>query len=231
MRASDLAGLPIAAGAALRHRRFFHPAGVLANGSIERLAPPTDGLPVESGTVVGRVSKAVGTPGALPDAAGLAWRMPPNPFAATPWDVLLVTAGFGSADAVPNRVLLRAVSTWSAAPYSSLLPLEHAGELWWVRARCSTPIGTTGLSLAAVREAIDGDGVRFDIEQARGRAEFEPLAALTLTDVIPAPEQHDDDVSFDPVRHSAPNVQIWPDWFRSFRAMAYRSSREGRGAE
>ena len=82
MKPSDLAGLPIAAGAALRHRRFFHPAGVLANGYIERLAPPGEGLPVESGAVVGRVSKAVGTPGTMPDAAGLAWRMPPAPFAA-----------------------------------------------------------------------------------------------------------------------------------------------------
>ena len=145
--------------------------------------------------------------------------------------MLLVTAGFGSGDWVPNRVLLRAVNTWSAAPYSSLLPLRHASELWWVRARCMTPIGTTGLSLAAVRDAIDGDGVRFDIEQARGNGEFEPLAALTLNEVIPAPEENDHDVSFDPVRHSAPEVQIWPDWLRSFRAMAYRSSREGRDAE
>ena len=231
MKPSDLAGLPIAAGAALRHRRFFHPAGVLANGYIERLAPPGEGLPVESGAVVGRVSKAVGTPGTMPDAAGLAWRMPPAAFAATPWDVLLVTAGFGSGDWVPNRVLLRAVNTWSAAPYSSLLPLRHASELWWVRARCMTPIGTTGLSLAAVRDAIDGDGVRFDIEQVRGNGEFEPLAALTLSEVIPAPEESHHDVSFDPVRHSAPEVQIWPDWLRSFRAMAYRSSREGRDAE
>lgn len=231
MKASDLAGLPIAAGAALRNRRFFHPAGVLSNGSIERLAPPGEGLPVESGAVVGRVSKAVGTPGALPDAAGLAWRMPPAPFAATPWDVLLVTAGFGSGDWVPNRVLLRAVNTWSAAAYSSLLPLRHASELWWVRARCMTLIETAGLSLAAVRDAIDGDGVRFDIEQARGNGEFEPLAALTLREVIPAPEESHHDVSFDPVRHSAPEVQIWPDWLRSFRAMAYRSSREGRDAE
>jgi hypothetical protein len=28
-----------------------------------------------------------------------------------------------------------------------------------------------------------------------------------------------------------PNVQIWPDRLRGLRAMAYRSSREGRDAE
>lgn len=229
MKASDIAALPIAAGAALRHRRFFHPIGVLANGSIERLAPPGEGLPVESGAVVARMSKAVGTPGSLPDAAGLAWRMSPAPFAATPWDVLLVTAGFGSGGSVPNRVLLRAVNSWSAAPYSSLLPLRYDGQLWWVRARCTTPIDSPGLALDAIRDRIADGGVQFEVEQGRGTAEFGPMASLTLREVISDPEHHD--VAFDPVRHSAPDVVIWPDWLRRVRAVAYRSSREGRDAD
>lgn len=228
MKASDIAAVPIAAGAALRHRRFFHPNGVLANGSIERLAPPGEGLPVESGAIVGRLSKAVGTPGALPDAAGLAWRMSPGAFAATAWDMLLVSAGFGSADALPNRVLLRAVTSWSAAPYSSLLPLRHGDDLWWVRARLTTPV-QGGLSLAAARTAIDGDGLQFHVEQSCGTAGFGPLASLTLHEVIADPAEHD--VSFDPVRHTAPDVAVWPKWLRDFRSLAYRSSREGRDAE
>lgn len=228
MKASDIASVPIAAGAALRRRRLFHPAGVLANGSIERLAPPGEGLPVESAAIVGRLSKAVGTPGAFPDAAGLAWRMPPGPFAATPWDVLLVSAGFGSAGAVPNRVLLRAVTSWSATPYSSLLPLRHSGDLWWIRAQLTTPVDG-GLSLDAARAAIDGGSLEFHVEQSCGTADFTSLATLTLDDVIADPAQHD--VSFDPVRHSAPDVAVWPDWLRDFRSLAYRSSREGRDAE
>lgn len=130
MHASDLLTRPIRAGAALRHRRLFHPCGVLARGTLERLAPPGDGLPVESGTVVARVSKGVGTPGALPDFAGFAWRMSPGPFVATPWDVLLVSAGLGAGNTV-NRLLLRPVVSWSEAMYSSLMPLQHAGRLWW----------------------------------------------------------------------------------------------------
>ncbi|KDE99492.1 hypothetical protein Y900_011205 [Mycolicibacterium aromaticivorans JS19b1 = JCM 16368] len=231
MKASDLAALPIAAGAALRQRRFFHPSGVLANGTIERLSPPHEGLPVESGNVVGRISKAVGLPGTLPDAAGLAWRMPPAPFAATPWDVLLVSAGFGSSALVPNRMALRAVTSWSEAVYSSLLPLRYEGELWWIRARMTTPVGGSGLSLHAVHQRINGDGLDFDIEQARGNGEFEPMASLRLTEVVPLNQQGEHDVSFDPVRHSAPEVQVWPEWLRNLRATAYRSSREGRDAE
>ena len=231
VKASDLAALPIAAGAALRQRRLFHPTGVLAHGSIERLAPPGEGLPVESGDIVGRVSKAVGTPGSLPDAAGLAWRMPPAPFAATPWDVLLVSAGFGSSTVLPNRVALRPVTSWSEALYSSLLPLRFQDDLWWIRARATTSVGGSGLSLQAVRQRINDGGLEFDIEQACGNGDFEPMATLRLTEVVPLAQEGDHDVAFDPVRHTAPDVAVWPDWLRNFRALAYASSREGRDAE
>lgn len=230
MKASDIAALPIAAAAALRQRRLFHPVGVLANGSIERLAPPDDGLPVESGAIVGRISKAVGTPGALPDAAGLAWRMPAVAFAATPWDVLLVSAGFGSNASVPNRVALRAVTSWAEAHYSSLLPLRYRDELWWIRARGLPSVGGLGLSLPAARQRIVNSGLEFHVEQARGGANFEPLATLKLTEVVPLAQQDRNDVSFDPVRHSARGVQVRPEWLRNLSARAYRSSREGRDA-
>ncbi len=234
MKASEIAALPITAGAALRHRRLFHPTGVLATGSIERMAPPRVGLPIESGDVTGRVSKALGTPGGLPDAAGLAWRMSPAPFAATPWDVLLVSAGLGSGSAVANRMLLRPVTSWAQAVYSNLMPLcyrDDYGEsgLWWLRARLRTALPTGGLALETIREQIDSGGVEFEIEQARDGAGFAPVAALRLTNAVRTDEHHD--VAFDPVRHSAPGVAVWPSWLRNARQVAYRSSREGRHAE
>lgn len=232
VKASDLLAAPFEAGAALRHRRLFHPTGVLADGALERLAPPGTGLPVESCAVVARVSKGLGTPGRLPDFAGLAWRMPPTAFSATPWDVLLVSAGLSAGQSVTNRVLLRPVVSWSQAPYCSLMPLsyegpsgdEHSGDqqLWWVRARLRTPIGSAGLSLSAFADRINDGGVRFEVEQARGTGDFQPLAHITLTGL------HDGDVWFDPVRHSAPGVRLWPQWLREVRATTYRSSREGR---
>ena len=39
-----------------------------------------------SAEVVGRVSKGVGLPGALPDIAGVAWRMPAPLPPSTPWE-------------------------------------------------------------------------------------------------------------------------------------------------
>ena len=234
MKAFEITALPITAGAALRHRRLFHPVGVLATGSIERLAPPRQGLPIESGDIIGRVSKAIGTPGGLPDAAGLAWRMTPAPFAATPWDVLLVSAGLGTGSWVPNRMLLRPVRSWSQALYSSLMPLcyrDHYGEsgLWWLRARLRTKLSSGGLAVQTIGARIAASGIEFEIEQACDGADFTPVATLRLTEVVPSDEH--EDVAFDPVRHSAPGVAVWPEWLENVRRVAYRSSRKGRHAE
>ena len=57
------------------------------------------------------------------------------------------------------------------------------------------------------------------------------MATLRLTEVVPLAQEGDHDVAFDPVRHTAPDVAVWPDWLRNFRALAYASSREGRDAE
>jgi hypothetical protein len=76
VNATDLITLPFEWGSALRNRKVFHPRGVVLSGTIERAAPPEEGLPVQSGPVVARFSKGVGTPGDLPDVAGTlaAWR-------------------------------------------------------------------------------------------------------------------------------------------------------------
>ncbi|CAM3193308.1 hypothetical protein BST27_15470 [Mycobacterium intermedium] len=107
---SDLVAKPFQWGSALRHRRFFHPVGVLARGSIERVAPEGQGLPIGTSEVIVRVSKAVGTPGALPDAVGVALRLPPRHSGEKPWDVLLVTAG---SNPLARIAALRPVGSWS----------------------------------------------------------------------------------------------------------------------
>jgi hypothetical protein len=225
VQASDIAALPIRLGAAVRRRQLFHPDGVLAEGILERIAPPNEGLPMESCDVIGRVSKAVGLPGALPDVAGLAWRIPPPPDlrSCAPWDVLLASTLAGSA----GRVILRPLFSWSGATFSSLMPLRFKGGLWWVRARLVTEIDTTGLSLDTIRHQIASGGVEFDIEQAAGTGGFLPLARLTLRHLDPSR----DDVAFDPTMHTDPEVQLAPRWLSNFRRAAYRRSREGRDAE
>lgn len=222
MSASDLAALPVRLGSAIRHRRLFHPAGVLAGGTLERLAAPGDGLPMVSGEVIGRVSKGIGLPGSVPDIVGLAWRMPPHPPPGTPWDVLLASTTGGPL----GRLLLRPAIGWTGVTTSSLMPVRYAGGTWWLRGRVASVFGQPGLSLDAVAERIADGGMVFDIEQAAGTGRFRPLAQLTLHDLITGRE-----VSFDPVLNTAPGVQLLPGWLADFRRAAYRRSREGRSAE
>ncbi|OBG40681.1 phosphodiesterase [Mycobacterium sp. E3198] len=223
MNVSDLVTKPFQWGAALRGRRFFHPVGVLAEGFIERIAPAADGLPLPSSEVVARVSKAAGTPGALPDFVGLAFRVGPQEQTASPWDILLVSAGSG---VLARAAALRPTASWTGQTLTSLMPFRYRGNIWWLRAQSISTVNGFGLSLDSVRGAVDDGGIVFTIDQACGRADFAPLARLTLTGVLdPEP-----DVSFDPVANTAPGVSLYPDWLAALRARAYQRSRDGRDA-
>lgn len=207
-------------GAAARRRRFFHPAGVLATGSLERIAPPDEGLPVEPSAVVARISKGAGSPGPMPDAIGLALRVPVAQHGS--WDILLVSAGSGP---LGRTVGLRPVIAWAGLTMTTLMPLDYRDGRWWLRARLTTPVHGYGLNLGAVRNQIDRDRVCFELDQAHGTAGFRPLARLVLTGLDPGR-----DISFDPVVNTAPGVRLRPRWLAELRARAYRGSRDGRGA-
>jgi hypothetical protein len=223
MELSDVVALPLQLGSVVRRRRVFHPSGVLAEGHLTRIAPPGQGLPIESADVLARVSKAVGVPGGLPDLIGLAWRMPPSGSAKRPWDVLMVSAGSG----LLTRFALRPTIAWTGTTLSTLMPLRRPDGWWWLKAEVRTALGGR-LSLDAVREAVESDAVVFDVQQAHGTGSFEPLAELSLTAVIPTDAEHD--VSFDPARNTAPNVGLGPQWLTQLRKRAYQRSRRGRDA-
>jgi hypothetical protein len=186
---------------------------------LERVAPPDEGLPMASCDVIGRVSKGIGLPGASPDIAGLAWRMPPQVRTGTPWDVLLASAA--------GRFLLRPALSWSGATFSSLMPYRFKGGVWWVRARLVTDVNAPGLALDVIRNQIASTGIDFYIEQADRTGDFQPLARLKFRIVDPSC----DDVAFDPALHSDPALQLIPNWLSDFRRAAYRRSREGRDAK
>ncbi|MEX3653425.1 MULTISPECIES: hypothetical protein [Mycolicibacterium] len=220
MKISEVAAWPVEIGAAMRHRRLFHPNGVLARGHLERTAPTGRGLPLYSCDVVGRLSKGLGTPDSVPDIAGLAWRMPAQ-LSGTPWDVLLASTLAG------NRFVLWPANSWSRITFSSVMPMRYEGRLWWLRARLSTEFDGAGLSLDSVNSQLERGGVQFDIEQCQAPGEFEPVARLSLREKLP----HGRDVSFDPALHQADGVRLVPDWLADIRRSAYHSSRVGRDAE
>jgi hypothetical protein len=222
---TDFVSAPFRWGSALRQRRVFHPDGVLAEGSIRRVAPAGNSLPVQSGRVVARLSKAVGTPGGLPDVIGLALRIVSQADMNTDWDILMASAGSGL---LGRTIGLRPVASWTGHTMTSLVPLRYRETNWWLRAQIATRIDGVGLSLASIRNQLDRGEIEIELDQARGRSDFSPLARATLTGVFRP--QLADDVSFDPVRHTPQGVELYPRWLADLRARAYDRSREGRGA-
>lgn len=222
MSLADVVALPFRVGSAVRGRRFFHPVGVLAQGRAERVAPAQCGLPLPSSDVIVRVSKALGTPGSLPDFIGLAIRIDAPQSCAAPWDILLVSAGSG---VLTRAVALRPVTSWTGHTLSNLMPVRYRDSPWWLRARIETDIRGNGLSLDNVARRIDHGGIDVTLDQARGRGDFTPLARLHLSTVMD-PQQAD--VSFDPVLNTAAGLTLYPGWLADLRAHAYQRSREGR---
>jgi hypothetical protein len=223
VEAIELLSAPFRWGSAIRQRRIFHPNGVLVDGVIERLAPDGIGLPVPSTNVIARVSKAAGTPGILPDAIGLALRIPAQEDWPTDWDVLLASAG---SSPIGRSVGLRPVAWWTGPSLTSLAPLRYRDANWWMRARISTRIDGPGLSLNSVRDRLERNPIVVEIDQARGTSPFQPLARATLT----APRRAED-LSFDPVLNQGPGVDLYPQWLADLRAVAYDQSRKGRAAD
>ncbi|OBB88606.1 phosphodiesterase [Mycobacterium colombiense] len=226
MKVLELVALPFQWGSAIRGKRFFHPTGVLAQGYIERIAPAAQGLPIASSEIVARVSKATGTPGALPDLIGFAFRLRTPQPADQPWDILLVSSGSG---ALSRALALRPATSWNGQTLTTLMPLHFQGNNWWLRAGTSNEIGGPGLSLDSVRSKLARSNIEVALDQACGSGDFTPLARITLTTALDPERDHD--VSFDPVLNTPPGLSLHPRWLADLRARAYQHSRDGRDAE
>ncbi|MQA93013.1 MAG: hypothetical protein GEU90_22915, partial [Gemmatimonas sp.] len=107
-----------------RASRVFHPDGVLVHGDL--VADPDIPLPLATTAVTARLSKAAGTPSAVPDVLGLAIRA--RTLDGRPWDILLATMLPRLLPRVLGRMIVAPARHWTQADYSSLLPYRHTGE-------------------------------------------------------------------------------------------------------
>jgi hypothetical protein len=215
-----IAALSVQTGAAIRHAQLFHPTGVLANGTIARIAATGEGLPMVSGELVGRVSKGVGAPGALPDIAGVACPMPPPLPASTPWECCRrrPPAGGGRYPAAAADIL---VGSDILQPGAGI-----PGRVWWLR-RLATIIDGPGLSLDTITGQIGSGGPDFDIEQDAGTGDVRLLARLSLREVVPPGR----DLALTRRCTARQVSRVLPGWLTDFRRAAYRRSPQGRDAE
>jgi hypothetical protein len=198
--------------AALRRAPAFHPVGVVLGGE---LRPVADDLPWPAGPVpvIARLSKGAGTPGRLPDALGLAVRIPGAGRDGGPWDITLTTAGSGHV----GRMLPRPAAAWTRGAYSSLVPYRRADRLIWLGAWAEAP--RIEASLAAVRAAIP---LRFVFRTGREDGRWCDSAVVTLTEI------GRDAPSFDPMLNRPEGLVFAPEWLVRLRERAYAGSRTGR---
>ncbi|WP_410646621.1 hypothetical protein [Amycolatopsis sp. cmx-4-54] len=203
--------------AALRGARAFHPNGLLLKGELQALRRDDLALPEEPVAVTVRMSKGAGLPGRVPDALGLAVRIPA--VGGHPWDLTLTTSGTGLA----GRVLPRPSRAWTAGRYSTLLPYRTKGELVWLSAYAETSRHAEA-SLDGLRRLLAEGPVTFLVETVRANGHRTPCARLTLHEV-------DDDSprpAFDPMLNPPPGWELRPGWLTELRERAYEGSREGR---
>lgn len=182
----------------------LHPKGDLVAGELVRTGTArgaTTGVPWldEAGRdhVVIRLSRAVGLPRALPDIHGLALRVPLA--GDRHGDLLFATTGTGRL----TRFLL--APGWKGQrPMTTLLPYR-------------TPAGPVVLALRAVAEH------RYELAHALGTGEWQLFGELTLSDTAGP----DPTISFDPVTHPVPGLEIY-DWVARLREPAYLTARRTR---
>ncbi|GGS84088.1 hypothetical protein GCM10010156_48450 [Planobispora rosea] len=207
--------------AALRRGRALHTRGRSFAATFRVLNHPDIylGIPVldEPGEheVQVRLSKGASLPGRLPDALGLAIRLPCDSAPHGSLDLLLTTTAWPKSVPFPS-------TGFTSGVFSSLVSYRHAaGRLRFLavatdRGRATSP------DPGELVPVVEAAPLRFalGIEGFHNR----PLALLSVHTPLPEAEE----TAFDPVVNSHPALQLH-GLLRWARATAYAGSRRGRG--
>jgi hypothetical protein len=213
--------------------RAVHPRGALFAARVEFAAGPSPTVAALDGPgmhpALVRMSKNAGTPGALPDMLGVAFRLTDLP--GGPVDLLFATVGRHRA----TGALLAPTTGWCARPYSTLLPYRADGVRVTLGLRPDEPARARGADPQAVRDAVRDRPLTFTLVEKRARTPWAPIGRLLLD--VPMPDGFVDDgaggaepVTFEPVVNAHPRLQPVRA-FAAFRSAAYTGSRRGRGVE
>ncbi len=230
--AAAAAGPVVAAGfatlAALRRRRSLHPTGIGYQGRLRVPveSPPRPGVPLfqpgATHRALLRFSRGAGLPEPLPDALGVAIKLPDAYGPGVDQDLLLTS----SIDRPLLRRLLFPARSFVRGAFSTALPYDFGGErvvlvLVPVLTRAGRPAGG---ALAELRAAT-ADGLGFELRTARSFGRSQPLATVTVDPPLSADQT--EALRFNPWT-TGPGIRP-SGWLNLLRDAAYRASQRGRG--
>jgi hypothetical protein len=217
--------------AKLRRRRSLHPTGAGYRGWFR----VDDGRPAvalfRSGAAqpaLLRFSRAAGLPEPLPDALGVAVKLPDAHGPGADQDLLLTS----SIDRPLLRRLLFPATSFVRGAFSTALPYELDGRrvvLLLVPAlpnggRPSNGAGRRRGGALAELDAAIADGLRFQLRTAGSLGPSRPLATLTIGGPLPAEQGRR--LRFNPW-NTGPGIRPC-GWLNLLRDTAYRASQRGR---
>ncbi|GAA4748136.1 hypothetical protein [Gordonia alkaliphila] len=195
--AARAADTVVGARAAARRARAFHPDGVLCRGTA---VIDGNGLPLASGPVLVRISKALGAPLALPDLVGIAIRFPtPTTSTADPgvWDVLMA----GPVRECRRIPLPFPATSWRHIEVSTLTCLTYRGARWTLAGRLRPGSVPVGLRLRALADGVAAGEGRVELFLRRDDGPFSRIGDVRLE-----PPVEDAETSFDPVGNRPADV-------------------------
>ena len=237
--AAAAAGPVVAAGfyslASLRRRRALHPTGIGYQGWLrvpdDRPARPDVPL-FQAGTTrwaLLRFSRGAGLPAPLPDALGVAIKLPDAHGPGIHQDLLLTS----SADRPLLRRLLFPARSFVRGAFSTALPYDLGGErvvLLLVpvptdvqRSADGGGHRTDGGALAELRAAA-ANGLEFELRIARSLGRSQPLATVMAGASLSA--EQTEALRFNPWT-TGPGIRP-SGWLNLLRDAAYRASQRGR---
>ena len=237
--AAAAAGPVVAAGfyalAALRRKRSLHPTGVGYQGwlRVPKESPPRSGVPLfQAGAThqaILRFSRGAGLPDPLPDALGVAIKLPNAHRPGVDQDLLLTS----STDRPLLRRLLFPARSFVRGAFSTALPYEFGSErvvLLLVpgpagvgRSAGEADYRPVGGALAELRAAA-ANGLEFELRTARSFGRSQPLATVTVGASLSADQT--EVLRFNPWT-TGPGVRP-SGWLNLLRDAAYRASQRGR---
>ena len=237
--AAAAAGPVVAAGfytlAALRNRRSLHPMGIGYQGwlRVPNEWPPRPGVPLfQAGAThqaLLRFSRGAGLPEPLPDALGVAIKLPDAHGPGADQDLLLTS----STDRPLLRRLLFPARSFVHGAFSTALPYDLGHErvvLLLVPVHtCAGPSAggedhrPVGGALAELR-AVAANGLELELRTAKSMGRSQPLATVTVGPPLPADQT--EVLRFNPWT-TGPGIHP-SGWLNLLRDAAYQASQRGR---